>query len=278
MEIPEKLDVSIITKEYFDLLYKDKECTIPRISNGRNGKFDKTILEQEILKANNLYDYLKEEGKIKIGKNGHSKGLRRRYFIAKYIGVSGGVVEKYDANSNKEISSIDENDIQNEKNSVCKSKINPLLKKLGYEERHIKCNEAINMGRDTKAKIYCQADYQILSNENKLKDRIDKEFLNTAQIVIEAKCEPSEAIHKWYAQAVTYARRLCAPYILIANQYKIFLFYSSDNYINSDLVFECKWEELSNKQKLYELKNFIHRKRFLYDSKIHSYRIEEMIK
>ncbi len=278
MKIPEKLDVNIITKEYFDLLCNDKQCSIPRLSNGRNGKFDKTILEQEILKVDKLYNCLTKEGKIKKGKNGHSKGLYRRYFIAKYIGVSEGVVAEYYKNSNKEILSFDENDIQNEKNLVCKSKINPLLQRLGYEERHIKCNEAINMGRDTKTKIYCQADYQILSNESKLKDRIDKEFLNTAQIVIEAKCEPSETIHKWYAQAVTYARRLCAPYILIANQYKIFLFYSSDNYINSDLVFECKWEELSNKQKLYELKNFIHRKRFLYDSKIHSYRIEEMIK
>lgn len=274
MRIPEKLDVSIITKEYFDLLCKDKKCSIPRVSNGRNGKFDKNILEQEILKANELYDYLTEEGKIKIGKNGHSKGLGRRYFIAKYIGVGEGVVEDYYANSNKEISSIDENDIQNEKNSVCKSKINPLLKKLGYEERHIKCNEAINMGRDAEAKIYCQADYQILSNENKLKNRIDKEFLNTAQIIIEAKCEPSETIHKWYAQAVTYARRLCAPYILIANQYKIILFYSSDNFITSKPKFECKWKELNNKETFNKLKGFIGRKQFTYNKNTHSYQIK----
>lgn len=278
MEIPKKLDVNIITKEYFDLLCKDIECSIPRISNGRNGKFDKNILGQEILRAKELYNYLKEKEKIKIGQTGYSKGLGERYFIAHYIGVSEGTVKTYFEKNNKEILSLDNIDIENEKNFVCKSKINPLLQKLGYEERHIKYNEAINMGRDTEAKIYCQADYQILSNESKLKDRIDKEFLNTAQIIIEAKCEPVETIDKWYAQAVTYARRLCAPYILIANQYKIFLFYSSDNYITNKLKFECKWEELRDKQKLYELKKFIHRKQFLYDSKIHSYRIKELIK
>lgn len=274
MEIPKELDVNIITKEYFDLLCKGKECSIPRVSNGRNGRFDKDILEKDILKTEELYDYLKEKGKIKAGQNGHSKNLNKRYFTAHYLGVSDGTVENYHKSKNKEILSLDNVDIENEKNFVCKSKINPLLKKLGYEERHIKYNEAINMGRDTETKIYCQADYQILSNENKLKERIDKEFLNTAQIIIEAKCEPSETIHKWYAQAVTYARRLCAPYILIANQYKIFLFFSSNNYINSDLVFECKWEALNDKQKLYELKKFIHRKQFLYDQKIHSYRIK----
>lgn len=115
MEIPKKLDVNIITKEYFDLLCKDIECSIPRISNGRNGKFDKNILGQEILRAKELYNYLKEKEKIKIGQTGYSKGLGERYFIAHYIGVSEGTVKTYFEKNNKEILSLDNIDIENEK-------------------------------------------------------------------------------------------------------------------------------------------------------------------
>lgn len=100
----------------------------------------------------------------------------------------------------------------------------------------------------------------------------EKKFLNTAKILIEAKYELGDENGKWYGQAVTYARRLCASYILLANRYKLWIYYSDDNFITSVIIFENNWKEIDNdKEVLKELKELIGKHCFRYDKEKRCY-------
>ena len=275
MIIPDELNrVTEITVEYLNEIYKT--ATSPyyrkeRLTAGgkSNWKIKRPLLSDEIDTSSQLYDELKRKGKIIRG-----HGVSERKFQAYYLGVSEGTIENIIMNKNKHVDSADKETLQNEKNFVCKQRINPLLNRLGYSPKNYKYNEAIHMGSTSETNPNCKPDYQIYpSNIKRGLDNIDEKYLNTAMIIIEAKYELGDKNRNWYGQAVTYARRLCAPYIVLADRYYIVLYSSNNNFITSEQLLKYKWEDLENKENFKVLADLIGQSRFTYDNEIKSYKI-----
>lgn len=217
---------------------------------------------EQIKKLEKDYLSMKKIGKI-------PKGVFKRVFVCCNLGISEGSVTnvKNEFEKDKKISKNDE-DFKKEKNQICKDKIIPLLKNLGYCEDEYIYDKTIKMGN--KADSNCRPDFQLLSNIKSA-----GKYYNSAPVIIEAKIvgEYDDNIEKAFAQAVTYARRLSSPYIMIATQNELLLYFSKNNYINSKgkvegCKFNSSWTELSTDQSIFEkLEKEIGRKHFKWQRK-----------
>ena len=237
--------------------------------NGQSG-YNKELLGKALDEAEKLYWELINLGKIEKGRGGKSVGLDKRYFKHRIVGIAEGKISDIERGRHKCQFSSDE---ENERKSVCEEKINPLLEKLGYEKgKYYFYNKPIHMGnKNNNTMSSILPDYQLLPNQEKLKDELDKKFKNTAQIIIEAKLD-DQKIEEAFLQALTYARRLCAPYIVIATGLKVCIFYSDNNYITTNNpICEYTWKELEDENNLNEIKNLIGKKNFKLDKKTQTY-------
>lgn len=271
IEIPEELDrIDIITIEDINQLYKEPKSPYYKKEKHKKpyNKVNYPELSDDIDKAELIYFELKRRGKVIWGDR-----VTERFFQAAYLGIGEGTIANDIKKRNKQIIEISESDKKKEKNFVCKMRINPLLKNLGYSQKHYKYNEALHMGSDNTINPNCRPDYRVLLSETKRGiNENEKKYLNTAKILIEAKYELGDENGKWYGQAVTYARRLCASYILLANRYKLWIYYSDDNFITSVIIFENDWKEIDNdKEVLKELKELIGKHCFRYDKEKRCY-------
>lgn len=260
----------LITKECLDEITKDLEK--PK-KNGRKG-YDYDLLAKALDESDKLYTELTNNGKI--DRYHKSSGVDKRSFQAKILNIGEGTISNVYQKRHKCQLSLEENNA-NERKSVCEKLINPLLKKLDYKERHYYYNKPIHMGNKNNNITSVQPDYQLLPNQDKLKDELDKKFKNTTQIIIEAKLESINE-ETAYLQAITYARRLCAPYIVIATNYRLRIFHSDNNYITSKLICEYTWSELEDDDKLNEIKKLIGKKNFTFDKITQTYVRKQKIK
>ena len=220
---------------------------------------------EEIKKLEKEYIHLKENNEI-------PKGLFKRVYVATHLGISEGTVTNIKNEYDKEhIVNADEDNFQKEKQIVCSEKIIPLLKDLGYSSNDFIEDKALQMGNvNNETSNKYRPDFRLLDNWEYV-----GEYLNTAPIIIEAKFigETDKNMKNAVQQAVTYARRLCSPYIVIATQFNITLYQSKNNYITRETERIYTWSELFEYgNKFNELKNKIGREHFTLHGKEHYYR------
>ena len=169
----------------------------------------------------------------------------KRVYVSTHLDIAEGTVTNIKNEFEKEDRINNSNTFfSKEKEKVCKEKIIPLLNHLGYSSDEYIEDKALQMGNvNNETSNKYRPDFRVLDNCEVVGD-----YLNTAPITIEAKFvgEADTNLKNAYEQAVTYARRLCSSYIIIATQYEIRLYHSENNYITKTLVFQCLWSNLIN--------------------------------
>ncbi len=142
-----------------------------------------------------------------------------------------------------------ENPSINREKDVEDQLVNPFLEKLGYNEDDYQRQLSLKVGNHNLLLI---PDYVLLPTIKR--SRI------TAAGVVETKITigSQKKLEETKSQARSYARQLCASFIIIASIEGIWLFEQSDDF--EACVFQSTWEELKNADQFYALQKLAGRK------------------